>query len=78
MSTAELYRLPSVGTSTAPVGPRVRVLARSLADALITSGTTEEAVAHAQAMRELAALSFDRDSLDRHSAVDIWGFDSAE
>jgi hypothetical protein len=47
----------------------------------LTTNTTDEALAHAQAMHELAVLSFDPDSLERDLEDEInrnaWGIHEA-
>lgn len=78
MTTTYMPLLAPVGATTADVGPTVRIIACFSSNAKpVVERATDAALAHAQAMRDLAALSFDPDSLDRESVVDIWGFHGA-
>jgi hypothetical protein len=78
MSTAEMYRGAVAAEATTALQLPVRDVVVSLNDRTVVRGTTEEMYAHLRAMRDLAALSFETDSLDRESAADIWGFHGAE
>lgn len=81
MTTAELYRSTVVGATTAVLGLPVPDVVMSRNDRTVVSGTTEEMYAHLRAMRELAALSFDPESLDRDLEDEInrnaWGISEA-
>jgi hypothetical protein len=68
----------TVGRSTAEVGPGVQIFVASSFSRGLIMTATDDAIAHDLAMRKLAALSFDPDSLDRESEVDIWGFHGDE
>jgi hypothetical protein len=66
-----------VGATTADVG-RIRIVPLSFTEKPLVQSTTDAALAHVQAMHALAALSFDPNSMDRDSEVDIWGFTEPE
>jgi hypothetical protein len=70
-----------VGASTADLGPNVRIVSFSFNEMTLVRGTTDAQLAHIQAMRELAALSFDPDSLERGLEDEInrnaWGISEA-
>jgi len=86
MTTAEMYRIPVSGASTAALRPGVRVLYWSLADLLISSAGTNDNLSpmigrhpedRAAALRDLAQWSIeeadlDWDHLDRIDEVG-WG-----
>lgn len=78
--TTTAIRLPAlVWGSTAERGPNVRIKPLIMANREpVVTGATNRDLLFVSAMRELAALSFDTDSLDRESDVDIWGFHGAE
>jgi hypothetical protein len=84
--TTTVTSLPApVGASTADLGLLVQIKAAyaTNSDVLVKHITdqTVTTVAHAQAMRELAALSFDPNSLERGLEAEInrnaWGMNQA-
>ena len=82
MSTDEMYRQAPVGATTVVFGPGIRIVPIfTLNPKTFITASTAEVLAHAQAMRELAALSFDPDSLDRDLEDEInrnaWGIREA-
>jgi hypothetical protein len=82
MTTADMLLRAPVGATTAMVGPKVRIVPIFVVNERpVVQRTTDAALAHVQAMRELAALSFDPDSLDRGLEEEInhnaWGIREA-
>jgi hypothetical protein len=82
MTTADMYLRSPVGPTTTVFGQSVRLVPLfSLNERSLVMGTTDAALAHVQAMRELAALSFDPDSLERDLEDEInrnaWGVTEA-
>jgi hypothetical protein len=72
-TTTEIYEAPANTFKTTPeLIPRLRLAERVAADFRF-AGTTERK-SQAEAMRELARLSREPDSLARDSEGNVWGF----
>jgi hypothetical protein len=77
MTTAEMYAAPTDEKVTTLVDTSLLFAVR-LRPVSLTWGTTQAGAmspeVRAALLRQLVDLSFDPNSMDRHSEVDIWGF----